>query len=277
MGLRVSTNVASISAQNSLGKSQRAIQKSFAQLSSGSRVTKAADDAAGLSISEGLKSQIRSLNQSQRNAADGMSMVQVAEGGLNEISNIISRLRELGIQASSDTVGQRERGFINQEVQQLGNEMQRIAETTRYSNTNLLDGTGDKFDFQVGIYNDDFQDRISYEAGATNATTDNLGLAGLDFSDKGSAQSALESLDAAQAQVSEFRANLGALQNRLISTQENVATTVENLSAANSRIRDTDVAQATAELTRNSILQNASTATLAQANAAPRQALSLIG
>ena len=277
MGLRVSTNVASISAQNSLGKSQRAIAKSFAQLSSGSRVTKAADDAAGLSISEGLKSQIRSLNQSQRNAADGMSMVQVAEGGLNEISNIISRLRELGIQASSDTVGQRERGFINQEVQQLGNEMQRIAETTRYSNTNLLDGTGDKFDFQVGIYNDDFQDRISYEAGATNATTDNLGLAGLDFSDKGSAQSALESLDAAQAQVSEFRANLGALQNRLISTQENVATTVENLSAANSRIRDTDVAQATAELTRNSILQNASTATLAQANAAPRQALSLIG
>lgn len=277
MGLRVSTNVASIQAQNSLSRSQSAMNKSFAQLSSGSRITKSADDAAGLSISEGLKSQTRSMSQAKRNANDGVSMIQVAEGGLNEISNVITRLRELGIQASSDTVGERERGFINKEVLQLRDEVQRIAETTRFGTTNLIDGSGDTFDFQVGIYNNDFQDRISYSAGETNATLSSLNIDGLDFSDKGSAQGALEQLDDAQKQVSGFRANLGALQNRLFSTIENLGTSEENLAAANSRIRDTDVAAATAELTRNQILLQASTSTLAQANVAPRSALSLIG
>lgn len=277
MGLRVSTNVSSLQAQNSLSKSQAAMGKSFAQLSSGSRIIKAADDAAGLSISEGLKSQLRSLSQAKRNANDGISMVQVAEGGLNEISSLVTRLRELGIQAASDTVGERERGFINKEVLQLRDEIQRIAETTRYGTTNLIDGSGSQFDFQVGIYNNDFQDRISYSAGETNASLSALNMGSIDFSSKSGAQEALEVLDEAQRTVSGYRANLGALQNRLISTVENLSTSEENLAAANSRIRDTDIANASAELTRNQILLQASVSTLAQANTAPMQALSLIG
>src|SRR6476659_3814298 len=149
MGLRISTNMASISAQKTLAGSQRELSKSFAQMSSGSRITKAADDAAGLSISETLKSTIRGYTQAQRNANDGISMVQVSEGGLGEISNVLTRLRELGVQAASDTVGDVERGFIDKEVQQLKNEMQRIALTTKWGSTTLLDGSGPEFAFQV--------------------------------------------------------------------------------------------------------------------------------
>lgn len=276
MGLRVSTNVASINAQNSLSRSTAAIGKTYAQLSSGSRITKAADDAAGLSISEGLKSQIRSISQADRNANDGLSMIQVAEGGLNEVSSIMTRLRELAIQASSDTVGERERSFVNKEVVQLSAEIQRIAETTRYGQTNLIDGTGDQFDFQIGVYNNDFQDRISYNAGKTSATLSTLGIDGLDFTTKAGAQGALESLDNATSIVNEYRSDLGALQNRLISTSQNLQTQRENLSAANSRIRDTDIAEASADLTKNQILLQASTSTLAQSNVAPRQALTLL-
>lgn len=277
MGMRITTNVASINAQRSMSGAQREIQKSFAQLSSGSRITKAADDAAGLSISENLKAVGRSLQQASRNANDGISMVQVAEGGLNEISNIMTRLRELGIQASSDTVSDRERGFINKEVQHLTEEADRIARTTKFSGVNLLDGTGVKFDFQVGINNDQKLDRISYDAAETNATTDSLGLAGMDFSSKEGAQDALSVIDDAQVRANGFRASLGALQNRLASTVDNLGVSYENLSAANSRIRDTDIAMASAELTRNNILLNASVSTLAQANAAPQMALKLIG
>jgi len=277
MGMRISTNVASINAQRSMSGAQRDIQKSFAQLSSGSRITKAADDAAGLSISEGLKSSSRSIQQAIRNSNDGISMVQVAEGGLNEISNIMTRLRELGIQAASDTVGERERGFINNEVKQLVSEADRISKTTRFGGVNLIDGTGVKFDFQVGINNNSQLDRISYDAENTNATIDNLGIAGLDFSSKEGAQEALSVLDEAQVRTNGFRSDLGALQNRLTSTVDNLAVTHENISAANSRIRDTDVASATAELTRNNILLNASVSTLAQANASPQMALKLIG
>lgn len=277
MGMRITTNVASINAQRSMAGAQRDIQKSFAQLSSGSRITKAADDAAGLSISENLKSVGRSLQQASRNANDGISMVQVAEGGLNEISNIMTRLRELGIQASSDTVGDRERAFINKEVQHLTDEADRISKTTRFSGVNLLDGTGVQFDFQVGINNDQKLDRISFDAAETNATADALGLAGIDFSTKEGAQEALTIIDEAQVQSNGFRASLGALQNRLASTVDNLGVSYENLSAANSRIRDTDIAMATAELTRNNILLNASVSTLSQANAAPQMALKLIG
>ena len=276
MGLRVSTNVSSINAQNSLSKSQQSIAKSFAQLSSGSRITKAADDAAGLSISEGLKSQIRSLGQAEKNSSDGLSMIQVAEGGLNEVSSILTRLRELSIQSASDTVGERERGFINKEVDQMKSEIQRIAETTRYGQTNLIDGSGSQFDFQIGIHNNDFQDRISYNAGQTSATLDSLGISGIDFSTKSGAQDAIAALDEATVKVNEYRSDLGALQNRLLSTTQNLQIQRENLSAANSRIRDTDVAEVTAEMTRNQILLQASTSTLAQANQSPRQALSLL-
>jgi flagellin len=257
--------------------SQREIQKSFAQLSTGSRITKAADDAAGLSISETLKSQIRGYQQAQRNANDGMSIVQVSEGGLGEISNILTRMRELGVQAASDTVGDIERGFINKEVQQLKNEMQRIAKTTRWGDQNLLDGSGKEYAFQVDINNDDFADRIGFDASQQDATISNLGVDGFDFSDKGDARQALEVLETAQRTVNGYRANLGAIQNRLISTSDNIGVAVENFSAANSRIRDTDVAQSSAELARNNILLNASVSVLGQANAQPGSALKLIG
>jgi flagellin len=277
MGMRISTNVSAIAANRNLVFSQREIAKTSAQLASGSRITKAADDAAGLAISENLKSQMRSYSQASRNANDGISMVQTAEGGLNEISNMVTRLREIGIQGASDTVSDKERAMIDKEVQQLKSEMQRISETTRFGTTNLIDGSGDKFDFQVGIHNGDFQDRISYMAGETNATVANLGLDGLDFTTKEGSQESLALLDGAQGTVNGFRANLGALQNRLQSTTDNLGVMHENISAANSRIRDTDVAQASSESTKNNILLQASTATLAQSNQTPGLALKLLG
>ena len=277
MGFRVSTNVSAINAQRNLISSQREIGKSMGQLSSGSRINKAADDAAGLAISEGLKAQIRSARQANRNANDGISMVQTAEGGLNEIGNVIVRLRELGIQASSDTVGDKERGFLNREVEQLKSEMERIANVTTWGTTKLLDGSSPTFDFQVGLFNNDNEDRISFKAGENVATIDALGLSGIDFTSKTGAQDALNLLDEAQSSVNGIRANLGGLQNRLTSTVDNLAVAEENLSSANSRIRDTDVAMASAEMTRNNILLQAATSTLSQANQTAGAALKLIG
>lgn len=277
MGFRVSTNVTAINAQRNLTNSQRTMAKSMGQLSSGSRINIAADDAAGLAISEGMKAQIRSARQANRNANDGISMVQTAEGGLNEISNIIVRLRELGIQAASDTVGATERGFVDKEVQALKSEVQRIASVTTWGTSKLLDGSTETFDYQVGIFNNPGEDRITFKANENVATVDALQLSGLDYTTKEGAQTALQFLDTAQNTVNGIRSNLGALQNRLTSTVDNLAVTEENLSAANSRIRDTDVAQSSAEMTRNSILLQASTATLAQANQNAGLALKLIG
>ncbi|HAG91881.1 MAG TPA: flagellin FliC [Bdellovibrionales bacterium] len=277
MGLRISTNLASISAQKTMASSQREIQKSFAQLSSGSRITKAADDAAGLSISETLKSTIRGYGQAQRNSNDGISMVQVAEGGLGEISNILTRMRELGVQAASDTVGDDERGFINKEVQQLKDEVERIAQSTRYGDSKLLNGEGQNYAFQVDINNDDFADRISFDASQLEATTAALSIDSFDFSDKESARAALETLDDSQKMVNGQRATLGAIQNRLVSTSENLGVAIQNFSAANSAIRDTDMAESTANLSKNNILLNASVGVLAQANQQPSMALRLLG
>lgn len=277
MGMRVSTNISAVNAQRNLIGSQRVMAKSMAQLASGSRINIAADDAAGLAISERLKSSIRSARQANRNANDGISLVQTAEGGLNEISNIITRLRELGIQASSDTVGDAERGFLNKEVEQLTAEAQRIANTTKWGSTKLLDGSTPAYDFQVGLHNNQEEDRISFNAAENVATLDSLGMSGLDYTSKESAQSALTVLDDAQTQVNGYRANLGALQNRLSSTVDNLGVYEENMSAANSRIRDTDVASASSEMTRNNILLQAGTATLAQANQINQIALKLIG
>lgn len=256
--------------------SQREMQKSFTQLSSGSRITKSSDDAAGLAISENLKSGMRSLSQAGRNANDGISLIQTAEGGLGEISNILTRMRELGIQSASDTVSDRERGFLDKEVQQLKSEVQRISMTTKFGNQELINGNGKVYDFQVGINNDPEADRISFDSGESDTTVSSLGIEGFDFTNKEGAQGALEVLDEAQSRVNGFRANLGAIQNRLQATYDNSQTMLENISAANSRIRDTDVAQASSELARNSILLQASTATLAQANQIPAQALKLI-
>lgn len=277
MGMRITTNVASINAQRTMVSSQREISKSFAQLSSGSRITKAADDAAGLGISENLKSQIRSLAQAGRNANDGISMVQVAEGGLTETSNILTRMRELAIQASSDTVGADERKYVNGEVQQLKSEMQRISMTTRYGKTNLLDGATPDFDIQVGINNNNFEDRITFKASDIDGRIETLGVGGVEFSSKEGAQDSLMAIDAAQGVVAGYRANLGALQNRFQSTVENLGVQHENLSAANSRIRDTDVAASASESARNNILLQSSASVLSQANQIPNLALKMIG
>ncbi len=276
MGMRISTNIAAVNAQRNLSGSQSNIADSLAKLASGSRINKSADDAAGLAISENLKAQIRSTRQANRNANDGISMVQTAEGGLNEIGNIIVRMRELGIQASSDTVSNVERGFVDKEVQQLKSELNRIAAVTTWGKTKLLDGSTPTFDFQVGIFNSENEDRISFDASQNVATLDSLGLASADYTTKEGAQMSLENLDKAQEGVNGMRSNLGALQNRLLSTTQNLGVFEENMSAANSRIRDTDMANASSELTRNSIMLQASTAALSQANQTSNAALSLI-
>lgn len=276
MGLRISTNLASINAQKSLVGSQREMEKSYAQLSSGSRITKSADDAAGLALSEFLRGQIGGYTVAQRNAMDGQSMLQVAEGGLNEISNIMVRIRELAVQSASDTVGETERGFLDKEVQQLKSELDRISQTTRFGSTSLLDGSGNEFEFQVGINNDDFKDRITFNAGEFDVRLDTLGLDSLDFTTKEGARDALSTLDSAQYDVNGHRASLGAMQNRLISTQTNLSNAIENVSAANSRIRDTDIAQSSADLTKNQVLNQATMSVLAQANQSTAGALRLL-
>lgn len=277
MSLRIATNLPSINAQRSLGKSQDHMNLAFSQLSSGSRITKAADDAAGLTISENLRSRIGGLGQAKRNAEDATSLMQVAEGGLNEIGNILVRMRELGVQAASDTIGEKERSFIDKEVQQLKLEIDRIAATTRWGETQLLNGTGDTFEFQIDLGNDDFEDRISFAAEDIKADTSTLGVDGFDFSDQGAAREALEVVENAQVMINNYRSNIGALQNRMFSTQANLDVAIENLSGANSRIRDTDIAASTANLTKNSILLNASTSVLAQANQSPQLAMKLLG
>ena len=277
MGMRIATNVPSIRARKSLGQSNRELQKAMAQISSGSRITKAADDAAGLSISEGIIAGVRSYKQALRNTHDGISLIQVAEGGLGEISNMITRMRELAIQSSSDTVGDTERGFIQKEVDQIKSEIQRIASSTKFGERRLLNGEGDIYDFQVGIEGDSETNAISYDASQTDANLDNLGISGLDFSSKDSARSSLEDIDNAQLMVNGFRAGLGAIQNRLVSTTENNNAAIENLSAARARMRDADLAQSSAEMTKQAILQQATTSVLGQANASPKNALQLVG
>lgn len=277
MGLRINTNVMSLGAQRSLQKNNRNLNDNLRKLSSGERITRAADDAAGLAISENLKSSIRSIRQAKRNADDGVSLVQTAEGGLSEISNIIIRLRELAIQAASDTVGSTERGFSDIEFQQLKEEIQRISKSSEFNGTKLLDGSGGIMDIQVGIQNNPFNDRLSYDGTQLNSTLESLGLGAETVSTKEGAQLSLTKLDDALVQINGFRANLGALQNRLTSVSDNLGVTEENYSEANSRIRDVDVAAETAELTKNQILTQAGTSVLAQANQAPNFALKLLG
>jgi flagellin len=276
MGLRINTNVQSLAAQRSLGVVKRSQDSNFQKLSSGSRINKSADDAAGLAISEQLKAEIRGAGQALRNSNDGISMVQIAEGGLNEVSNIMIRLRELSVQAASDTIGDVERSFSNQEFQNLTQEVERIAASTTYNGTHLLNGESEKLEIQVGIHNIESQDRITFDPSKLNASADKLGVAGLNVSTKGDAQENLNKLDASISMINGNRANLGALQNRLQSTIGNLEIFGENMSAANSRIRDTDVALETAELAKNSILNQAAVSVLGQANNSSAGALRLL-
>lgn len=277
MGLRINTNVTSLAAQRTLGQNNVEQANTLGKLASGSRINRSADDAAGLAISEKLKAQIRGVNQAERNANDGISMVQIAEGGLNESSNILVRLRELAVQSASDTVGDTERKYTDLEYQNLKQELERISQVTEFNGKKLLDGSGDKYEIQVGVNNDSFQDRIVYDAAKGNSSLDALGIAELSVGSKAASQTSLERIDQAINNISGQRAELGALQNRLTSTINNLQISSENLSTANSRIRDTDFASETAKSTRMNILTQAGSSVLAQANAQGQAALKLIG
>ena len=276
MGLRISTNIAAINARRMLTGSTEAQQKSLERLSSGSRINKAGDDAAGLAISENLKAQIRGLRQAKRNASDGISLVQVTEGGLNEITNILVRLRELSVQAASDTIGDTERSFTDREFQSLKAEIQRISKSTNYNGTEVLNGRENPIDIQVGIYNAS-DDRLSYDTKFADSRLEALGILEESVMTKVGAQNSLAKIDTGLKKVNEVRSTLGALQNRLASTINNLSIYDENLSAANSRIRDVDVAEESSEITKQSILQQAGVSVLSQANTSQQQALKLLG
>ncbi len=274
MGLRINTNMAAISAHKVMDKQVRRAEHASQALASGNRIVKAGDDAAGLAVSESIRSQVRGMAMARSNAFNAISAIQVSEGGLNEISNIMIRLRELGIQAASDNIGDRERGFINQEVQQLISESDRIAKTTVFGDKRLLDGSGTEMEFHVGV-NGGEENIISYNL-STNATAGELGIEGIEISDKQDARDMLSTVDDALKMVGDMRANFGAIQNRLDAAASNLDIQYENLSAAKSRIADTDIAKESSELASANILQNAAVSVLAQANQLPAVALKLL-
>jgi len=276
MGLRINTNIAAMNAQRMLSNSTKAMGSTLERLSSGSRINKAGDDAAGLAISENLKGQIRGLRQAKRNASDGISLVQVTEGGLNEITNILVRLRELSVQAASDTIGDTERAFTDREFQSLKSEIQRIAESTTFNGTQVLAGREKPIDIQVGIYNTG-NDRLSYDTKFADSRLEALGIQEDQVMTKLGAQTSLSKLDAGLKQVNEVRSTLGAMQNRLASTVNNLSIYDENLSAANSRIRDADIAEESSELVKQQILQQAGVAVLGHANSSQQNAIKLLG
>jgi flagellin len=276
VGLKIGTNILSIGAQRSLTSLETRAQKTQAQMSSGSRITKAADDAAGLSISENLKSNIRSLNQASRNALDAISIVQVAEGGLVEITNLAARMRELSIQAASDTVSDQERSYINLEVQGLIEETERITKSTVWQGTQLLSGSGKNFEIQVGTFNGE-EDRILLDRRSFVVEPYTFAISSIDVSESSGARESLRQIDRFLNRVLASRASIGAYQNRLNSALENLGVSIENQSAANSRIRDTDYAVASTERVIDNFQREAATAVLAQANLSTSVALKLIG
>ncbi len=280
MPLFVNTNVASQFAQRQLGKSQASAQKSLERLSTGLRINSAADDAAGLAISNKFRSQIRGLEQAQRNASDGISVIQTAEGALDQMGEIVTRMRELSIQSANGSLTDTDRTFLDSEFQSLATELDRIASSTDFNGRKLLNGSASAgIAFQVGT-NNTSTDRISISIANTQASQ--LGTAGTKLNSQGistvtKSQNSLGIIDAAISQISNARSKLGASQNRLNVTIDNIGTSVENLSAANARIRDVDVARETASLTRSQILVQAGVSVLAQANQSPQIALSLLG
>ena len=276
MGFRINTNVPSIAAQRNLGIQKDWQDHTMQKMASGERITRAADDAAGLAISEKLKAEIRSTRQAARNTNDGISMIQTAEGGLNEVSNILIRLRELSVQSASDTVGDVERRFTDLEVQHLKSEINRIADVTKFNGTYLLNGQGGDLEFQVGTGSNLEKDRMLYQTSTSDTRLGALGLDGVSVASKQDAQQNMDIIDKAIEKVSGNRASLGALQNRLTSTVNNLMVTDENLSAANSRIRDADMASEAADLAKRNILTQSGTAVLAQANASQGLALKLL-
>jgi len=275
MGLRINTNIASINAQRQLFKNQRRLEHAQAALGSGKRIINAADDAAGLAISENIRGQVGGLKMAKMNALNAQSVIQVSEGGLNEISNIMIRLRELGVQAASDNVSDVERAFLDQEAQQLVQESDRIAKSTRFGNKLLLSGEQDEMEFHVGPYGGD--ENVVRAQVAADATTSTLGIDGVSVADKDGAKDTLGAVDEALIQISKMRADFGAVQSRLITTNSNTEIQYENLSAAMSRIADADIAYESAEMASSQVLQNAAISTLAAANSNGMAAMKLIG
>jgi flagellin len=279
MTISVLTNVSSINAQRNLTGTQAALASSVGRLSSGMRINSASDDAAGLGISENLKANIRSMAQAQRNANDGISMSQVAEGSMNDMQGIVSRMRELSVQSANSTLGDTERGYLQTEFTQLSSEVNRISAVTDFNGQKLLDGSASAgLTFQIGIQNT-ANDRLAMSIGKITTSTlgtSTLHIASASLATASFAQAAIASFDKAVQQLSQARAKVGATQNRMTVTVSNLAVAQENLQAANSRIRDVDVASESANLTKSQILSQAGLAVLAQANQLPQSALSLL-
>jgi len=278
MGLRIASNIASESVQKNLQVTTKESTSQMEKLSSGKRITKASDDAAGLAIATNLNAQTKGLVQATRNANDGISLVQTAEGGLNEVSNILIRLRELTVQAASDTVGEAERGFLDKEYQQLNLEVDRIAQSTVFNGSKLLNGDSalGTMDFQVGAFSGE-QNKIQFDAEATDSSSRSLGIKGTGIASKEDALDSIETVDGAIQKVSGQRAELGSIQSRLSSTVANLQVQTINQEEARSTIEDVDIAHSTAKLASATVLKQAGIATLAQANMIPNSALRLIG
>ncbi|HXH74106.1 MAG TPA: flagellin [Bacteriovoracaceae bacterium] len=276
MGFRVNTNIAAIQSQTALKKAGREIDESSTKMSSGEKITKAADDAAGLAISEKIKSEVRSSRQANRNANDGVSLIQVAEGGLNESSSILTRMRELAIQAATDTMDDVNRANSNGEYQAMKAELERIAQVTEFNGRKLLNGSSEKLTFQVGTGDNSSDDHVGVDPGQINATTQSLGVTGASINSKESARMGLGKLDSAINKISGYRSILGSIQNRLVSSSNNLSVYTENMAAANSRIRDTDYATESGNHAKGSILREAGTAVMAQANTSGNVALKLL-
>ncbi len=279
MALFINTNVASLNAQRNLGTSQLALNKSMQRLSSGLRINSAKDDAAGLAISDRMTSQVRGLNQAVRNANDGISMAQTAEGALQETTNILQRMRELSVQAANDTNTDNDRLSLDAEFDQLVSEINRIANTTAFNNQTLLSGgfmaAASHAVFHVGA-NANQTISLTISAATTSVLGDAVKVRSLGISTRGSANRAITSIDDAISDVDVLRGNLGAVMNRLESTIANLSNVSENITASRSRILDADIAMETSSMTKSNILQQAGVSVLAQANQTPQLALSLL-
>ncbi len=276
MPLVINTNTPFLRAQNSLARSQHVLQKSFQRLSSGYRINTAADDAAGLGISEGLKARIRSFTVAERNTNNAVSMANTAEGGLSQISGIVIRMRELAVQSANGDLSSTDRDYLDTEFQLLMDEIDRLAESTQFNGKALLAGTASSITFQVGINTTSF-DTITVAFGGLSVS--GLGLSGVQVggSAAGNATAAIDLLDVALRDVSTARATFGAATNRIQIAIANTQTIRTNIQAANSSIRDVDVAEETSQLARSQVLLQAGTSVLAQANQSPQLALSLLG
>jgi len=275
MGLRIGTNVSALNVQRNLGESGKEVHRAISRIASGDRITRAGDDAAGLALASKMNAEVLGMKQAARNSSDAVSFAQTAEGGLNEVSNLLVRLRELGVQAASDTVGDNERAFLDREFQELKGEIERIAQVTAFNGHKLLNGSSGELNFQVGAQASS-ANVITFDAGEANATIGQLGIKSSEVGDRDDALKSLGRIDDALSQVNNYRAGLGALQNRLHAATNNLSTQVENLSEARSRIADTDVAEEVSRLTRASILQNMGASVLAQANSQSGIALKLL-